>query len=696
MVWDWSSNFSFYFLLKLDIRDLNRLWSTKSGEALETPALPQPVSPNKYLNGLAPKIPKEIDPNDWSLDRSADVYGINAWGSGYFRINAQGNVSVVPSTSGPEVDLFDLTQDLLDRGFRVPIMIRFPDILKARVELINSCFQKAINDHNYRGAYTGVYPIKVNQQRHLVEELVKHGKEYRLGLECGSKPELLVVLALMNTPNALIVCNGFKDIEYIETAILSQKLGRTTLIVVDRFEELKLIIDAAKKLNTRPHIGFRVKLNTQGAGKWVDSSGARSKFGLTTPEVVEGLEALKKENMLDCLELIHFHIGSQIPSIQSVKSSLKEGVRFFTEVYQAGATNLKFVDVGGGLGVDYDGTGCTDSSINYSEQEYANDVVSVLQSLCDEKNIPHPDIITESGRFLVAHHSILIFNATGINDLTRKLPPRIATKSDHPLMQDLQYICDKLTKENINECFNDLLQAKQETLQLFTYGVLNLQQRAWAESMYFAIATKMMQIARTLEDGEDIVKNLSQELCDTYFCNFSVFQSIPDSWAVGQMFPVMPIHRLSEMPTRDATLADLTCDSDGKLEKFIDTETGGTKRTLRMHDLNPSQPYYLGVFLTGAYQEILGDLHNLFGDTDAVHVSLHESGYTIDHYIPGDTVTEVLSYVQYRHYNMVDSIRNAAEESIQRGTITKQEAKLLIKHYEEGLSGYTYLEDLEP
>lgn len=631
----------------------------------------------------------------WSLDRSAETYGINAWGSGYFRINALGNVSVNPLPNGPTVDLFELTQDLMDRGIRVPIMIRFPDILKSRVELINSCFRKAILDHNYKGAYTGVYPIKVNQQRHLVEELVKHGKEHKLGLECGSKPELLVVLALMNTPNAVIICNGFKDPEYIETAILSQKLGRYTLIVVDRFEELKLIIDAAKKLNARPHIGFRVKLNTQGAGKWVDSSGARSKFGLTTPELVEGIEQLRRENMLDCLELIHFHIGSQIPSIQSIKSSLKEGVRFFTEVYQMGATNLKFVDVGGGLGVDYDGTGCSDSSINYSEQEYANDVVSVLQSLCDEKNVPHPNIVTESGRFLVAHHSVLVFNVMGINDLTRKLAPRPATKTDHPLMQDLQYIFDKLNRDNINECFNDLMQAKQETLQLFTYGVLGLQHRAWAESMYFAISTKMIQIARSLDDGEDIVKTLSQELCDTYFCNFSVFQSIPDSWAVGQMFPVMPIHRLSEKPIREATLADLTCDSDGKLEKFIDTETGRTKRTLTVHDLTEGQPYFLGVFLTGAYQEILGDLHNLFGDTDAVHVSLHESGYTLDHYIPGDTVTEVLSYVQYRHYNMVDSIRNAAEESIQKGTLSKQDAKLLIKHYEEGLSGYTYLEDPE-
>jgi arginine decarboxylase len=642
---------------------------------------------------------RSINPNPvpWSVEQSSDMYGINAWGNGYYRINAQGNVSVYPNgrADGPQVDVFELTQDLTDRGIRVPIMIRFPDILKSRVELINGCFNKAIAEYNYKGKYTGVYPIKVNQQRHLVEELLKHGREHRLGLECGSKPELLVVLALMNTPEALIICNGFKDQEYIETAILSQKLGRHTIIVVDRFEELRLIIEAAKKLNAKPHIGFRAKLNTQGAGKWVDSSGARSKFGLTSVEVVEGVELLRREGMLDCLELLHFHIGSQIPRIQSIKSSLKEGVRFYTELHSMGATSLRFVDVGGGLGIDYDGTGNSDSSVNYSEQEYANDIVSALVTLCDEKGVVHPNIVTESGRFLVAHHSILIFNVMGVNNLKRQEPPRIATKADHPVMQDLQYIYDKLTRENLNECFNDLQQAKSEAQSLFTYGVFNLQQRAWCESMYFAIATRMIKMAPSVEDSEDIAHALSQELCDTYFCNFSVFQSVPDSWAVGQLFPVMPIHKLKDKPCNQATLADLTCDSDGKLEKFIDTETGKTKKTLNIHPLEDGQPYYLGVFLTGAYQEILGDLHNLFGDTDAVHVSITDNSYTLDHYIPGDTVTEVLSYVQYRHYNMVDNIRNAAEEGIKTGTISKQEAKLLIKHYEEGLSGYTYLEDAE-
>ena len=638
----------------------------------------------------------QMKSDQWNVEKSAQLYGINNWGNGYFRINNAGNVSVTPKgLAGDSVDLYELTQELQDRGIRIPIMIRFPDIIRERVHLLHSCFQKAIADHNYKAGYCGVFPIKVNQQRHLVQELVKFGKDVRLGLECGSKPELLVVLSLMNTPNGVIICNGFKDTEYIETALLAQKIGREIIIVVDRKDELKIITETAKKLNMRPKIGFRAKLNTQGAGKWVDSAGARSKFGLTAIEIVEGMEFLKKQNMLDCLELLHYHIGSQVPSIQSIKSSLKEAVRFYTEIYNLGAT-LKYIDVGGGLGVDYDGSGTSDSSVNYSEQEYANDIVSTLQVMCDEKGIPHPNIVTEAGRSLVAHHSVLVFNVMGVNNLYRTEPPAPAGKKDPALMQEMQYIFEKLTTENMNECFNDLLQAKIETLNQFTYGVLNLTQRAWCESMFFAIATKILGLAQNNKDYEDIAAELRERLCDTYFCNFSVFQSVPDSWAVGQLFPVMPIHNLKNEPYHEATLADLTCDSDGKIEKFIDTETGEVKKTLRVHPFKEGDaPYYLAVFLTGAYQEILGDLHNLFGDTDAVHISIHNSGYTVDHYVPGDTVTEVLSYVQYGRAEMVDSVRQFTEESIAAGNITKQEAKSLIKHYEEGLSGYTYLEEME-
>jgi len=629
---------------------------------------------HKELKEMTINTTDTKDTKNWNSEKSTQLYGIQNWGTGYFRINPEGNVMVTPTgTQGPSIDLYELTQDLLDRGIRVPIMIRFQDIIKSRVELLANCFHKAIADHGYKGEYCGVYPIKVNQQRHLVQDIVKFGRKNKLGLECGSKPELLVVLALMNTENAVIICNGFKDVEYIETALLSQKIGRQTIIVIDRREELFLVINAAKKFNMRPKIGFRVKLHTQGTGKWVDSSGARSKFGLTASEIMEGLELLKKEDMLDCLELLHYHIGSQIPRIQNIKSSLKEAARFYTELYKLGA-GLKYIDVGGGLGIDYDGSGFTDSSINYNEQEYANDIVSVLQTICEERGVPNPNIVTETGRALTAHHSVLVFNVLGVNNLYRSEPPRPALKADPSVMQDMQYIFEKMNRDNINECFNDLTQAKQEAQQLFVYGVLTLEQRSWCENMYFATATKMITIAKSVPDAEDIVITLSQELCDTYFCNFSVFQSLPDSWAVGQVFPVMPIHRLNEEPSREATLADLTCDSDGKLEKFINVETGKPQKTLAVHPFSEKNPYYIGVFLTGAYQEILGDLHNLFGDTDAVHISLTEGGYTVDHYVPGDTVTEVLSYVQFGRSEMVDSVRQATEE---------------------GLSGYTYLEDPE-
>lgn len=632
----------------------------------------------------------------WSTEQSKDLYRVGSWGSGFFDINEKGNMMITPQgPNGPSVDLLELTQDLQERGIRVPMLIRFPDITKARIDLLAQCFAKAIEDNAYKGSYRGVYPIKVNQQRHLVEELVKFGNPNRLGLECGSKPELLVVLAMMTTPNALIICNGFKDQEYIETAILSQKLGRNTIIVVDRASELPMIIEAAKKFNTKPKIGLRAKLHTKGAGKWIESSGDRSKFGLTALEIVECVEILKRENMLESLELLHYHIGSQIASISSVKGSLKEGTRFYTELYQMGA-RLKYIDVGGGLGVDYDGSGNTDSSINYSEQEYANDVVSIIQSTCDEKNMPHPDIVTEAGRALVAHHSVLVFNVLGVNEVQKKEPSSQPCKDDHRVVQDLAYMYEQLNENNMHEFYHDVMHIKETILQLFTFGVLSLQQRAKAENLCWVILTKMAKIARSSEDAQDLAKSLQEQLSDTYFCNFSVFQSMPDSWAVGQLFPVLPIHRLQEEPSRQARLVDLTCDSDGKIGQFIDIEpaaSGLKKATLEVHELYDNQPYYMGVFLVGAYQEILGDLHNLFGDTDAVHITVTSAGYTVDHVVEGDTVTEVLSYVQYHRPELIESIRRACEESILQSTITKNEARLLMRHYEEGLSGYTYLEE---
>lgn len=628
---------------------------------------------------------------EWGTEKSGHLYGINYWGANYFRINKAGNVEVSPQgLEGPKVDLKQLIEDLIERGIRIPILVRFPDIIKARIDLLAGCFAKAIQDQNYKGQYSGVYPIKVNQQRHIVEQIVQWGQLHRFGLEAGSKPELLVTLAMMDTPDALIVCNGFKDPEYIEMALLSQKIGRNTFIVVDRMSELRMIIDASKKLNIRPKIGLRVKLNTQGSGRWAETAGSRSKFGLTPSEIVRSVEILKEEDMLSSLELLHFHIGSQIPSIQSIKAAIKEGARFFTELYAMGAAP-KYIDVGGGLGVDYDGSGRSDSSTNYSEQEYANDVVSSLQTICDEKKIPHPDIISESGRFLVAHSSILIFDVLGCNEMEKRDFVLANPEKEVSLIRDLWDIHQNVNRGNINEYYNDLIEKKRDILQLFTYGVLSLEQRAKAEDLYWAIATKMVLLAKGVEDAETIVKDLEKDLSDTYFCNFSVFQSLPDSWALEQVFPVMPIQRLQEKPDRKAILVDLTCDSDGHITNFIDIDNGQIQNHLAVHTFRKGEPYYMGVFMAGAYQEILGDLHNLFGDTDAVYVSTTPNGYSIDHVVEGDAVTDVLSFVEYGKPELLERVRRATETGIAKGSLSPSEARLLLKHYEQGLMGYTYL-----
>jgi len=644
-------------------------------------------SAQNTLNGSA-------DTNPWSGKRSAELYGINYWGSQYFRINDSGNVEVRPSgQDGPSLDLLKLVEDLKERGIRVPILLRFPDIVKSRVELISQCFQRAISDYKYNGRFCGVYPIKVNQQRHLVEEIVEYGQTHHVGLEAGSKPELMICLAMMDTPGALIICNGFKDEDYIEMALISQKLGRHTIVVIDRYSELKTVIGIGKRLGIKPKIGFRCKMNTPSSGRWAETAGAKSKFGLTASEIVRGIEYLKTENSLDCLELLHFHIGSQIPSIQAIKAAIRESGRIYTEMYAMGAT-LKFIDVGGGLGVDYDGSGKSDSSTNYSEQEYANDIVSILQSVCDEKHVPHPDIVTESGRALVAHSSLLVFDVLGANEVKIMELQNSGPEKDSRLVQDLWEIYKNVNRENLNEFFNDLIEKRRDTMQLFTYGVLSLEQRARAEDLYWATATRIHSLARNNKDSEDIYYALEQELTDTYFCNFSVFQSLPDSWALGQLFPVVPIHRLNERPDRRVTLVDLTCDSDGNITRFIDAETGGEQRYLEVHSLLPNQRYYMAVFIAGAYQEILGDMHNLFGDTDAVHVSLTEHGtYNIEHVVEGDSVRDVLAYVEYQKAELLERVRKSSESGISQGTISRSEARLLLELYEKGLNGYTYLRE---
>jgi len=632
----------------------------------------------------------------WTTEDSKKLYGIDKWGQPFFHVNEKGNMTVqtdLKSCEGQSIDLLELTQDLQERGVRLPILVRFPDILHSRIKNLTNCFERAFKESGYTGEYYGVYPVKVNQEKHLIEDIVNIGEKYRLGLECGSKPELLIALSKMKNPNGIIVCNGFKDRDYIETALLSRKLGRRTIIVVDRFVELQTILEISKKHDIKPFIGLRGKLSTQGAGRWVESSGNKSKFGLTPNEIVSAIQILKDQDMLDSLELLHFHIGSQVPNIQSIKSSLKEGARFFAELFELGA-KPKYMDVGGGLGVNYDGSGSSDSSVDYSDQEYANDVVYTIKSVCDEKSIPHPHIVTESGRSLVAHTSLLIFDVLGSNNTqsSTELPP--ISSQDHQVLRDLADIDKYLKKKNINEAYNDLGQIKKDVLQLFTYGVLSLKQRAVAEEMINNIYIDIRKIvSKEPEQYSDLIDELDSILCETYYCNFSVFQSLPDSWAMEQLFPVVPIHRLNELPERRAVLVDLTCDSDGTLDQFIDPTTSDKPQSyLEVHKLKKSAPYYIGVFLTGAYQEILGDMHNLFGDTDAVHVRFAKNNsYRIESLVKGDTISDVLKYVSFEPGDLIDQLRDNCEESISNGELTPQQARILMSKFESSLRSHTYL-----
>jgi arginine decarboxylase len=551
--------------------------------------------------------------------------------------------------------------------------------------------QKAITECGYRGRYRPVFPIKVNQQRDVVEELVDFGREHSLGLEAGSKPELLVVLAHMTNPDGLVICNGYKDTKYIETALLAQKVGIHCIIVVDRFEELELVLKVSKRLDMRPHIGVRAKLASRGAGKWQESGGEKSKFGLTAGEIVQVAERLRQLEMLDCLELLHFHIGSQITAIRAIKDALKESTRIYTELHDLGA-GLKFLDVGGGLAVDYDGSQTNfHSSANYSLQEYANDVVFAIQQACDEKGIAHPDIISESGRALSAHHAILVFDVLGVSQMRVDVPEGVDKVEEGTIANMVQILRD-LSQKNFQESYHDALQLKEEAISLFNLGYLDLKGRAMAENLFWVICDRINSIVRTLDYVPEELGGLERALADTYYCNFSVFQSAPDHWAVKQLFPTMPIHRLNERPTRRAILADLTCDSDGKVDRFIDLRD--VKSVLEVHPVQQGKPYYIAMFLLGAYQEILGDLHNLFGDTNAVHLSMDQDhGYRVERVIEGDTVSEVLTYVQYEKQDLIRRIRSRLEIAVRAGRINVKESGLLMKRYEEGLSGYTYLTD---
>ena len=628
----------------------------------------------------------------WTIRDSAELYQLSAWGGGWFGINDRGELMVQPhGPTGPKFSLPEVVEDLRNRDIELPILLRVSDILELRVRALASTFQKAITECGYRGRYRPVFPIKVNQQRDVVEELVEFGREHSLGLEAGSKPELLVVLAHMTNPDGLVICNGYKDTKYIETALLAQKMGIHCIIVVDRFEELELVLKVSKRLEMRPHIGVRAKLASRGAGKWQESGGEKSKFGLTAGEIVQVAERLRQLEMLDCLELLHFHIGSQITAIRAIKDALKESTRIYTELHDLGA-GLKLLDVGGGLAVDYDGSQTNfHSSANYSLQEYANDVVFAIQQACDEKGIAHPDIVSESGRALSAHHSILVFDVLGVSQMRVDVPEG-CDKVDEGTIANMVQILRDLSQKNFQESYHDALQLKEEAISLFNLGYLDLKGRAMAENLFWVICDRINSIVRTLDYVPEELSGLERALADTYYCNFSVFQSAPDHWAVKQLFPTMPIHRLNERPTRRAILADLTCDSDGKVDRFIDLRD--VKSVLEVHPVQQGKPYYCAMFLLGAYQEILGDLHNLFGDTNAVHLSMDQDhGYRVERVIEGDTVSEVLTYVQYEKQDLVRRIRSRLEVAVRAGRINVKESGLLMKRYEEGLSGYTYLTD---
>ena len=616
----------------------------------------------------------------WRIEDSEELYNITGWGTSYFSINDAGHVVVTPRRDGVTVDLKELVDELQLRDVASPMLLRFPDILDNRIEKMSSCFKQAAEEYGYKAENFIIYPIKVNQMRPVVEEIISHGKKFNLGLEAGSKPELHAVIAVNTDSDSLIVCNGYKDESYIELALLAQKMGKRIFLVVEKMNELKLIAKMAKQLNVQPNIGIRIKLASSGSGKWEESGGDASKFGLTSSELLEALDFMESKGLKDCLKLIHFHIGSQVTKIRRIKTALREASQFYVQLHSMGF-NVEFVDIGGGLGVDYDGTRSSNSegSVNYSIQEYVNDSISTLVDVSDKNGIPHPNIITESGRALTAHHSVLIFEVLETATLPEWDDEEEIAPDAHELVQELYSIWDSLNQNKMLEAWHDAQQIREEALDLFSHGIVDLKTRAQIERLYWSITREINQIAGGLKHAPDEFRGLSKLLADKYFCNFSLFQSLPDSWAIDQIFPIMPIQRLDEKPERSATLQDITCDSDGKIANFISTRN--VAHYLPVHSLKKTEPYYLAVFLVGAYQEILGDMHNLFGDTN-----------NIEQIIDGETVAEVLDYVQYNPKKLVRTLETWVTKSVKEGKISLEEGKEFLSNYRSGLYGYTYLE----
>ncbi len=627
----------------------------------------------------------------WTIEDSKELYNINGWGTSYFGINDEGNVYVTPSKDESQIDIREVIDELALRDVTTPVLLRFPDILDNRIEKTSSCFKRASEEYNFKGENFIIYPIKVNQMQPVVEEIISHGRKFNLGLEAGSKPELHAVIAIQCQSDSLIICNGYKDQSYIELALLAHKMGKRIFIVVEKLNELETIARIAKKLDVKPNLGIRIKLASSGSGKWEDSGGDASKFGLTSSELLEALELLDKKGMHDCLRLIHFHIGSQITKIRHIQTALREASQFYIQLHKLGY-NVDFVDCGGGLGVDYDGTRSpsSESSVNYSIQEYVNDCIYTFVDAADKNGLPHPNIITESGRSLTAHHSVLVIDVLETASLPEMPEEYEPDANSHQLVKDLYDIWDNLNPRSMLEDWHDAEQIREEALDLFSHGIVDLKTRAEIESMYWSVCHEINILAKHLKHTPEELMNLDKLLADKYFCNFSLFQSLPDSWAIDQLFPIMPVQRLNERPTRSATLQDITCDSDGKITNFVTNRNNS--HILPVHALRKNEPYYLGFFLVGAYQEILGDMHNLFGDTTAVHISVKDGKYHIDQIFDGETVAEVLDYVQYNPKKLVRQLEVWVTKSVKEGKITLEEGKEFLSNYRSGLYGYTYLE----
>ncbi len=665
-----------------------------SSEVVNSHSDKTPVSLNggrkkQDIQMLPPSTVQEVPRDQWTIEKSEALYRIEGWGQPYFSINAAGHVTVSPKGDrGGSLDLYELVNALKLRNLGLPLLIRFSDILENRIEILNACFAKAIARYNYPGDYCGVFPVKCNQQRHLIEDLVRFGKPHQFGLEAGSKPELMIALALLDTPGAPLICNGYKDREYIETAMLAQKIGQMPIIVLEQIEEVDLVIEVSEQLGIKPVLGVRAKLSTRGMGRWGTSSGDRAKFGLTIPEIINAADKLRDADLLDSFQLLHFHVGSQISAINVIKDAIQEASQIYVELALLGA-NMKYLDVGGGLGVDYDGSQTNFyASKNYNMQNYANDIVAELKDTCAERNIPVPTLISESGRAVASHQSVLIFDVLSTSEVPFEAPEP-PQECESQVISYLWETYQLISEENYQEAYHDAAQFKEEAISRFNLGILPLRERAKAERLYWACCHKILGITRQQEYVPDDLEDLEEIMASIYYVNLSVFQSAPDCWAIDQLFPIMPIHRLDEEPTHRGILADLTCDSDGKIDRFIDLRD--VKSVLELHAFKTGEPYYLGMFLNGAYQEIMGNLHNLFGDTNAVHIHLTPKGYQIEHVVKGDTMSEVVSYVQYDSEDLVEKIRQRCELALEEKQITLSESQKLLQTYEQSLSRYTYL-----